>query len=99
MIAEGGMRIGHSIFANDVHTQPLFPRAMIVEGVTTKVEIPMQRMVPIRGSIIAKDTRKPMKDIKIHVYFGSSRQGVDVVSDSKGEFTTWVLPGTYGSSR
>ncbi|QDT10931.1 hypothetical protein [Planctomycetes bacterium K23_9] len=93
VIAEGRVRIEHSILSNDVHARPLFPDARLVEGLATKLEIPMQRLVPIRGAIIAKETRMPMKGIKIHVYYGSYRQGTDVVSDANGEFAAWVLPG------
>ena len=62
-------------------------------GKTTVLEIPMCRLVDIRGSILAEDTGKPLPGVKIHVYYGRFRQGTDVVSDAKGQFSARVLPG------
>lgn len=94
IIACGNLKVRHTIYSNDVHARPKLPRwQKLAEGDTAKLEIVMERLVKIHGSIVAGDTRQPMEAIKIHIGYGSSGQSTDVVSDSGGKFSAWVLPG------
>lgn len=68
-------------------------RGELPAGETTVFELPMLKLVDIRGSILAEDTGEPLKGIKVHVYYGKMRQGTDVVSNAKGQFSARVLPG------
>jgi hypothetical protein len=62
-------------------------------GRTTEVPVPMLPLVPVRGSVRAKDTGEPIPGAGIHIQFQVGRQGAQCVSDAQGRFTAQVLPG------
>ena len=94
IIAEGRLSMIEVILDDKLPVRPELPRFVdLSAGTTTVLELPMRRLVDIRGSILAQDTGQPLPGIEIHVYYGEFRQGTDVVSDAKGQFSARVLPG------
>ncbi|MGO9108872.1 MAG: carboxypeptidase regulatory-like domain-containing protein, partial [Thermoguttaceae bacterium] len=73
---------------------PEFVRFRAAE--TISLEIPMVPTVPVRGSVRAKDTGKPIPGGLVHIYYGVGRQGADAVPDAQGNYTARVLPGRIG---
>ena len=81
----------------DLPLRPIIPDHLTVSaGLTTNLEFHMVPTVPVRGSIRAKDTGKPIAGALIHIYYGVHRQGADAVSDAQGRFAARVLPGRVG---
>ncbi len=94
IIAEGRLSMIETVLDDKLPVRPELPRFVDLSvGETTVLALPMLPLVDIRGSILAEDTGKPLPGVEIHVYYGTFRQGTDVVSDAKGRFTARVLPG------
>jgi RNA polymerase sigma factor (sigma-70 family) len=57
-------------------------------GQSTLVEIPLEKAVQVRGMVRVKDTGQPVAGVSVVISYGSV-----VVSDAKGQFAAFVLPG------
>jgi beta-lactamase regulating signal transducer with metallopeptidase domain len=74
--------------------QPRLPKGFRVDpGETTRLLLPMERLVPVRGSVRVKQTGAPVPNATVHVYYGLYRQGTNVETDAEGQFTAKVLSG------
>jgi hypothetical protein len=63
-------------------------------GETTKLEISLVRTVAVHGSVIAKDTGKPIEERLIEIAYGAKfTRSLYRFADAQGKFTVPVLPG------
>jgi hypothetical protein len=94
IIAAGRLSMIDTVLDAELPVRPkLAQRVDMPAGETTVLEIPMDGLVDIRGSVVAQDTGEPLARVELHVYYGRFRQGTDVTSDAKGQFSARVLPG------
>ncbi len=92
-IASGNLRVLVVVDQN-LPVRPRLPKYVhVAANETTKVEIPLERAVRVRGSIRVKETGQPVASARIHIGYGVFRQGDLVVSDEAGRFETYVLAG------
>lgn len=79
------------------HTFPLRPRIpshlQIHAGNTTKVEIPYEPTVRVRGRVQTSYESQPVAGGLIYVSYGSFQQSEQVLTDADGRFEVNVLPG------
>ena len=76
---------------------PLAPRlpsdVWVTAGENVHVEIPMEKLVHVKGTIRTVDTQVPVVGAEVLVQYGAGLQGDDVTSDSQGRYEAQVLPG------
>ena len=92
--AEGAVRL-EILIEQPGAWAPRIPKKVEVEsGETTKVEIPFERTVRVRGHVKIKETGKPVADAMMSVSYGDScSQGNWVRTGADGRFETNVLAG------
>jgi len=82
-------------------SSPLRPRLpnhfLLRAGETAHLEIPVERLVTVRGSVQTEDTHAPVAGANVTVGFGNGMQGSQAVTDAKGRFEVRVLPGSVDS--
>ncbi len=77
---------------------PLAPRlpsdVWVTAGETEHLDIPMEKLALVKGTIQTDDTQSPVIGAEIFVYYGQGQlQGDDVTSNSQGHYKARVLPG------
>ncbi len=74
---------------------PRLPTSSIVfAGETLQLDIPMEKLVRVKGTIRTDDTQAPVGGAEIFVQYGLWVQGDHVISDSQGHYHARVLPGS-----
>jgi hypothetical protein len=92
-IATGRLEFG-VIVNPTVPLRPRLPESIIVRpGEVTRVEIPLENAVKVRGLLRVKGSARPVPGASIRVSYGSGRQGETVVSDKEGRYETYALSG------
>jgi hypothetical protein len=66
----------------------------IYAGGTTRVEVPFERTVRVRGRVQTKGAGKPVTGGLVSVQYGSFRQSEQVRTDADGRFEANVLAGS-----
>ncbi len=61
------------------------------------VEIPVERLVIVRGSVRTEDSHAPVAGANVTVGFGNGTQGAPAITDAHGRFEVRVLPGAVNS--
>jgi hypothetical protein len=79
---------------NEALELPRFPSSSVVSaGQTLSLNIEFEPSVPVWGTIRTGDTDMPIPGAEIHIYYGTPRQGTNVISDANGRFEAKVLAG------
>ncbi len=81
-----------SLFAPRLRTD-----VRVTAGETAHVEIRMEKLVRVKGTIRTDDTQMPVAAAEIFVGYGESPQGERVTSDKQGRYEVRVLPGTVST--
>jgi hypothetical protein len=66
-------------------------------GETAHLEISLEPLVTVRGSVQTEDTHAPVAGANVTVAFGNGMQGAQAVTDLDGRFEVRVLPGLVNS--
>jgi hypothetical protein len=94
VIADGRLDFRGLIVDDKLPVRPQIPQFIDVEAdATTELPLSMALLVPVRGSIRAKDSGAPISGAKIRMHYGAGPQYANSVSDAHGKFTARVLPG------
>jgi hypothetical protein len=97
-IASGQIQVYAHLSDGTSRVQPRLPKSFRLRaGETAELEIPVQRMVPVRGSVETEDTHAPVVGANVTVGFGNGSQGSRSVTDAKGRFEVYVLPGAVNA--
>jgi beta-lactamase regulating signal transducer with metallopeptidase domain/protocatechuate 3,4-dioxygenase beta subunit len=92
-IAAGTARIRVASSQLKSPVAPRLPTDLIVlGGETSRVEIPMEKLVLVKGSIRTDDSRAPVAGAEILVQYGNWFQADHVISDNQGHYVARVLP-------
>ncbi len=82
-----GMRPGSAV-------APRPPKPFVLRpGKTAHVEIPLERLITVRGSVETEDSHVPVAGATVTVGFGIGMQGAPAITDANGRFEGRVLPG------
>jgi hypothetical protein len=77
---------------------PRLPKNFSVRaGATAHLEISLEPLVTVRGSVQTEDTHAPVAGANVTVAFGNGMQGAPAVTDLVGRFEFRVLPGLVNS--
>jgi protocatechuate 3,4-dioxygenase beta subunit len=78
--------------------RPRLPKDLSLRpGQTAHLEIPVERLVTVRGSVQTEDTHAPVAGATVGLASGNGMQGARAVTDSNGRFEVRVLPGLVNS--
>ena len=92
--AGGSILLAVPVEASGAWAPRIPEKVEVASGETTKVEIPFERTVRVRGRVRIKETDEPVADAMASVSYGDSRfQCNQVRTDADGRFETNVLPG------
>jgi hypothetical protein len=65
----------------------------LLDGETRKITIPLEMAIRVKGVVRAKDTQKPLAGVTVHVGYSSGGQSDQAITDVKGEYSAFGLPG------
>ena len=93
-IADGAGVILQVVLPAKSQLAPRLPKKFVVKaGKTVHLDIPMETLVLVKGTVRTDDTHAPVAGAEIFVHYGQGRQGSDVTSDSQGHYEARVLAG------
>lgn len=77
---------------------PRLPKNLSLRaGETAHLEIPVEQLAVVRGSVQTEDTHAPVAGANVTVAFGNGLQAAQAVTDVGGRFEVRVLPGLVNS--
>lgn len=94
-IAEGTVEI-EAMCDERLPVRPRLPARnsiKLLAGETRRVEFPLEMGVRIHGVVRAKDTQKPIPNVRVSIRYGVGRQGDDAHTNERGEFSATALSG------
>jgi len=92
-LASGMMRVEGSVDPALPVRLRLPDRLMVRPGDATRVEIPLEAAVKVRGVVRSRDTKGPLAGATISVGYGTFRQSDTVTTGPDGKFEAYVVPG------
>ncbi|HEX4070024.1 MAG TPA: M56 family metallopeptidase, partial [Planctomycetaceae bacterium] len=94
-IAAGASRIEVIDLPASSPVAPRMPSGLFVEaGETAHVDIPMEKLVRVKGTVRTDDPQSPVAGAEISVHYGKWFQEDVVTSDNRGHYEARVLPGS-----
>ena len=94
-IAAGASRIEVIDLPASSPVAPRMPSGLFVEaGETAHVDIPVEKLVRVKGTVRTDDPQSPVAGADISVHYGKWFQEDEVTSDNRGHYEARVLPGS-----
>ena len=93
-IAEGRLRFEFSELAEKTPVLPHIPPQLIVTGGHTRlIDVPLEKPILVRGTILTEDTRLPVAGARIIVSCAATPESTVCVTDAQGRYEARVLEG------